>query len=550
MAKTIFSMLEVAKIIPPKKEIIKDISLSFFYGAKIGVLGLNGAGKSTVLRIIAGEDKDYVGEITYQSGLKFGYLPQEPLLAEDKTVKENIEQGIKDIKDMLLEFDELSNKFAEPMSDDEMNTLMDKQAKLQDAIDTMDGWDLDRKLQLAADALNLPSMETNVAHLSGGEKRRIALCRLLLATPDVLLLDEPTNHLDAESVAWLEKYLKDFKGTVIAVTHDRYFLDNVAGWILELDKGRGIPFEGNYTSWLEQKEKRLLLEEKMEASHKKTIEKELEWIRSNPKGRRKKNKARIANYDELCSKEFQSRSETQEIYIPPGPRLGVNVISVKNISKTFAGRELFSDLSFTIPRGAIVGIVGPNGKGKTTTFKMIAGLEKPDSGSIEIGETVQLAYVNQERNSLDDNKTVWEEISDGLDNITVGQFVMPSRSYVGKFNFKGQDQQKPIKSLSGGERNRIHLAKLLKSGGNVLMLDEPTNDLDIETLRALEEALLSYAGTALVISHDRWFLDRVATHILSFDLAQPIWFEGSYSEYEQAILKDKAHAKRKEHTKI
>lgn len=533
--QTIFSMLEVAKIVPPKREIIKDISLSFFYGAKIGVLGLNGAGKSTLLRIIAGEDKEYVGEITYKKGLRFGYLPQEPHLDLTKNVRENVEQAVATLKQQLNRFDEISAQFAEAQEDD-IQTLLDEQAKLQDMIDASDGWDLDRKLEIAADALRLPPWETAVASLSGGEKRRVALCQLLLSAPDVLLLDEPTNHLDAESVAWLEKYLQEFAGTVIAVTHDRYFLDNVAGWILELDKGRGIPFKGNYSQWLEYKEKRLAEEQKQEAAHQRAIKTELEWVRANPQGRRKKNKARLAHFEELNSKEFQQRNETQELYIPPGPRLGENVLQLQQVTKSMGDKLLINDLSFIIPRGAIVGIIGPNGAGKTTLFKMIANLEKPDHGEIKIGDTVKFAYVEQFR-SLDDKKTVWEALSDGLDYITVGQLSIPSRAYVGRFNFKGSDQQKTIGSLSGGERNRVHLAKLLRSGGNVLLLDEPTNDLDVETLRALEEALLNFPGCVLVISHDRWFLDRIATHILAFEGdSQITWFEGSYSEYEKAHL--------------
>lgn len=534
MAKTIFTMHGVGKIIPPKVSILKDISLSFFYGAKIGVLGLNGAGKSTLLKIIAGVDKEYVGEITHQKGLKFGYLAQEPQLNEEKTVRENIEEGVAEIKAMLTEFDELSAKFAEPMSDDEMNSLMMRQGELQEMIDAKNAWDLDRKLEIAAGVLNLPPLDGGVATLSGGEKRRVALCKLLLSSPDVLLLDEPTNHLDAESVAWLERYLQDFPGTVIAITHDRYFLDNVAGWILELDRGYGIPFEGNYSNWLDAKAQRLEQEKRAEDSHKRSLKSELEWVRSNPSGRRKKNKARIANYEELASKEFQERSETQEIYIPMTQRLGTNVINVENISKSF-DKPLLENLNFTVPRGAIVGIIGPNGRGKTTLFKLLTGEEKPDSGTVTIGETVDLAYVNQSRDSLNGNNTVWEEISDGLDEIIVGNYKMNSRAYIGRFNFKGSNQQKIVKDLSGGERNRLHLAKLLKSGGNMLLLDEPTNDLDVETLRALEEALLAFPGCAMVISHDRWFLDRVATHILSFEGEEPEWFEGSYSEYEKML---------------
>lgn len=533
--KTIFSMLGVAKIVPPKREIIKDISLSFFYGAKIGVLGLNGSGKSTLLRIIAGEDKDYVGDITFQKNLKFGYLPQEPQLDPTKNVRENVEEGVKEIKALLTEFDEINAKFAEPMSDDDMNSLLAKQGKLQDRIEAANAWELDRQLEIAADALRLPAWDKDVTTLSGGEKRRVALCKLLLSAPDVLLLDEPTNHLDAESVAWLERFLQDFPGTVIAVTHDRYFLDNVAGWILELDRGEGIPFEGNYSSWLEQKEARLEQQAREEKAHQRTVKAELEWVRTNPKGRRKKNKARISNFEELSSKEFQQRNETQELYIPPGGRLGEDVIQFNKVSKTLGDKVLVEDLSVKFPRGSIVGIIGPNGAGKTTFFKMITGQEQPDEGNVHIGDTVELAYVDQSRDALDGDKTVWEEIGDGLDSITVGQFSMSSRAYVGRFNFKGSDQQKHIGNLSGGERNRVHLAKLLRRGGNVLLLDEPTNDLDVETLRALEEAILTFPGVVMVISHDRWFLDRVSTHILAFEGdSQVSWFEGSFTEYEEA----------------
>ncbi len=535
--KTIFSMIQVAKVVPVKREILKDISLSFFYGAKIGVLGLNGSGKSTLLRIIAGVDKDYVGDITSQKGLRFGYLPQEPQLDLNKDVRGNIEDGVRETKDLLVRFDEISAKFAEPMSDDEMQALLEEQGRLQDKIDSIGAWDLDRKLEIAADALRLPAWDANVNNLSGGEKRRVALCKLLLSAPDVLLLDEPTNHLDAESVAWLEQYLKEFAGTVIAVTHDRYFLDNVAGWILELDRGRGIPFEGNYSHWLGEKEKRLEQEKRQEAAHQRTVQAELEWVRTNPKGRRKKNKARVANFEELNSKEFQQRNETQELYIPPGPRLGENVLQLKNVSKAMGGRMLIENLSVNIPRGAIVGIIGPNGAGKTTLFRMITGNEKPDHGEVIVGDTVKFAYVDQSRDNLNDKNSVWQEISEGLDNISVGQFSMPSRAYVGRFNFKGTDQQKIIGNLSGGERNRVHLAKVIRSGGNVLLLDEPTNDLDVETLRALEEGLLSFPGCVMVISHDRWFLDRVATHILAFEGDSEVrWFEGSYSEFEKDLL--------------
>jgi len=535
--KTIFSMLGVGKTVPPKREILKDIYLSFFYGAKIGVLGLNGAGKSTLLRIIAGEDKEYVGEITYQKGLKFGYLAQEPRLNPEKDVRGNIEEAVSETKELLIRFDEISAQFAEPMDDASMQTLLDEQAKLQDKIEATNAWDLDRKLEIAADALRLPAWDSDVTTLSGGEQRRVALCKLLLSAPDVLLLDEPTNHLDAESVAWLEQYLKNFPGTVIAVTHDRYFLDNVAGWILELDRGRGLPFEGNYSAWLSQKEQRLEQEKGQEAAHQRAVKSELEWVRANPSARRKKSKARLANFEELASKEFQQRNETQELYIPPGPRLGENVLSFKHVSKSMGDKLLIEDLSFTLPRGAVVGIIGPNGAGKTTLFKMINKIETPNRGEIQIGETVQLAYVDQSRDKLNADKTIFEEISEGSDYITVGQFSMPSRAYVGRFNFKGSEQQKLVRNLSGGERNRLHLAKLLRSGGNVLLLDEPTNDLDVETLRALEEAITAFPGCVMVISHDRWFLDRVATHILAFeDDSQVTWFEGSYSEYEKELL--------------
>jgi len=535
--KTIFSMIDVGKIVQPKKEILKNIHISFFYGAKIGVLGINGSGKSSLLRIIAGVDKNYVGEITHQKGLTFGYLPQEPHLDPDKDVRGNVEDGVRAVKDLLVRFDEVSAAFGEPMDDDQMQALLEEQGKLQDKIDAMGAWDLDRKLDIAADALRLPPWNANVTHLSGGERRRVALCKLLLSAPDVLLLDEPTNHLDAESVAWLEKFLQNFAGTVIAVTHDRYFLDNVAGWILELDRGRGIPYEGNYTSWLVQKEKRLLQEKRQEAAHLRTLSEEREWALKNPKGRRKKNKARLANFEELSSKEFQQRNETHELYIPPGPRLGENVIELQNVTKRMGDKLLIENLSIKIPRGAIVGIIGPNGAGKTTFFKMITQTEQPDEGQVLIGDSVKLAYVDQSRDALNNKISVWDEIAEGLDTITVGQFSMPSRAYVGRFNFKGSDQQKIIGDLSGGERNRVHLAKLLRSGGNVLLLDEPTNDLDIETLRALEEALLDFPGCAMVISHDRWFLDRIATHILAFEGdSQVRWFEGSYSEYETDLL--------------
>ncbi|PKM10741.1 MAG: energy-dependent translational throttle protein EttA [Gammaproteobacteria bacterium HGW-Gammaproteobacteria-3] len=531
MAQYIYSMNRVGKIVPPKKHILKDISLSFFPGAKIGVLGLNGSGKSTLLRIMAGIDKDIEGEAIPQKGIHIGYLPQEPQLDPDKTVRGNVEEAVAEIKAVLTRFDEVNNAFAEPDAD--FDALIAEQAELQEKIEAAGAWELDRKLEIAADALRLPDWDADISKLSGGEKRRVALCRLLLSNPDMLLLDEPTNHLDAESVAWLERFLHDYPGTVVAVTHDRYFLDNVAGWILELDRGQGIPWEGNYSNWLEQKEKRLELEERQESSRQKSMKAELEWVRSNPKGRHAKSKARLARFDELASQETQQRNETQEIYIPPGPRLGDIVIHADGISKGFGDRLLINDLSFKLPPGGIVGIIGPNGAGKTTLFRMMAGFEQPDAGTLTLGQTVQMAYVDQLRDDLDANKTVWEEISDGLDTITVGKYETPSRAYVGRFNFKGTDQQKRIGDLSGGERNRVHLAKLLKSGGNVLLLDEPTNDLDVETLRALEEALLAFPGCAVVISHDRWFLDRIATHMLAFEGdSQVVWFEGNYADYE------------------
>ncbi|MDH5258417.1 MAG: energy-dependent translational throttle protein EttA [Gammaproteobacteria bacterium] len=536
MAQYIFSMNRVGKVVPPKKEILKDISLSFFPGAKIGVLGLNGSGKSSLLKIMAGIDKDYIGEAIPLSGINIGYLAQEPELNPDKDVRGNVEEGVAETKALLTKFDEISAKFAEPMSDDEMTALLEEQGKLQDAIDAANAWDLDRQLEIAADALRLPEWDADVNKLSGGEKRRVALCRLLLSSPDMLLLDEPTNHLDAESVAWLERFLHDFPGTVVAITHDRYFLDNVAGWILELDRGRGIPWEGNYSSWLEQKEQRLKQEEKQESARQKSIKAELEWVRQNPKGRHAKSKARLERFNELNSQELQKRNETKEIFIPPGPRLGDVVFEISHLKKGFGDRLLIDDLNFNLPPGGIVGIIGPNGAGKTTLFRMLTGEETPDSGDIKKGETVKLAYVDQSRHALSDDKTVWDEISDGQDTIQVGNFTMPSRAYVSRFNFKGSDQQKPIKELSGGERNRVHLAKLLRSGGNVLLLDEPTNDLDVETLRALENALLDFPGCAVVISHDRWFLDRIATHILAFEgNSEVVWFEGNYQDYEKDL---------------
>ena len=533
MAQYIYTMNRVGKVVPPKRQILRDISLSFFPGAKIGVLGLNGSGKSTLLRIMAGIDQEFEGEARPQSGIKIGYLPQEPQLDPNKDVRGNVEVAVASSKALLDRFNEISMAFAEPMSDDEMTALLDEQAKLQDAIDSAGAWELERTLDIAADALRLPEWDADVTKLSGGERRRVALCQLLLSHPDMLLLDEPTNHLDAESVAWLERFLLDYQGTVIAVTHDRYFLDNVAGWILELDRGHGIPWEGNYSSWLEQKENRLEAEENQISARAKAMKAELEWVRSNPKGRHAKSKARLARFDELASQEQQKRNETQEIYIPPGPRLGDVAVEAVGVQKGFGDRQLVDDLNFNLPRGGIVGIIGPNGAGKTTLFRMIAGTEQPDAGELKIGETVQIAHVDQSRDTLDDSKTVWEEISDGLDTITVGTYQTPSRVYAGRFNFKGSDQQKRVGDLSGGERNRVHLAKLLKSGGNLLLLDEPTNDLDVETLRALEEALLSFPGCAVVISHDRWFLDRIATHILAFEGdSQVVWFEGNYADYE------------------
>ncbi len=531
MAQYIYSMNRVGKIVPPKKYILKDISLSFFPGAKIGVLGLNGSGKSTLLRIMAGIDKDIEGEAIPQKGINIGYLPQEPELDPNKDVRGNVEEGVAEIKAIIDRYNQVNEAFADPDAD--FDALIAEQAELQEKIEVAGAWELERTLEIAADALRLPPWDADVTKLSGGEQRRVALCRLLLSKPDMLLLDEPTNHLDAESVAWLERFLHDYTGTVVAVTHDRYFLDNVAGWILELDRGMGIPWEGNYSNWLEQKEKRLAQESKQESSRQKALKTELEWVRSNAKGRHAKSKARLARFDELSSKEVQKRSETQEIYIPPGPRLGDVVIDIDNISKSFGDKLLVENLSFKLPPGGIVGIIGPNGAGKTTLFRMMAGFEEVDSGTVTLGETVELAYVDQMRSDLDPNKTVWEEVSDGLDLITVGTYETPSRAYLGRFNFKGADQQKHIGHLSGGERNRVHLAKLLKSGGNLLLLDEPTNDLDVETLRALEEALLSFPGCAVVISHDRWFLDRIATHILAFEgESKVVWFEGNYADYE------------------
>lgn len=533
MSQYVYTMMRVSKVVPPKRTIIKDISLSFFPGAKIGLLGLNGAGKSTVLRIMAGVDKEYDGEARPQPGINIGYLPQEPELDNTLSVREVVEQSVAEIKQVLQRFDEVSMRFGEELTDDEMNDLLAEQAELQDKIEAVGGWELDRKLDVAADALRLPDWDAQVEHLSGGERRRVALCRLLLTEPDMLLLDEPTNHLDAESVAWLERFLHNFTGTVVAVTHDRYFLDNVAGWILELDRGHGIPWEGNYSSWLEQKDQRLAMEEKQERARQKSIQSELEWVRKNAKGQQTKSKARLARFDELNTKEYQQRNETQQLYIPPGPRLGDQVIEAKNLRKAFGDKLLIEDLSFDLPAGGIVGIIGANGAGKSTLFRMLTGSEQPDAGELVVGSTVELAYVDQSRESLNADNTVWQEISDGQDIIQVGNYETQSRSYVSRFNFKGSDQQKRIGDLSGGERNRVHLAKLLKEGGNVLLLDEPTNDLDVETLRALEEALLAFPGCALVISHDRWFLDRIATHVLAFEGdSQVVWFPGNFSEYE------------------
>ena len=533
MAQYIYTMNRVAKVVAPKRHIIRDISLSFFPGAKIGVLGLNGSGKSTLLRIMAGLDTEFDGEARPQPGINIGYLPQEPALDADKDVRGNVEEGVAATKALVDRFNEISMQFAEPMSDDEMNALLEEQGKLQDAIDSAGAWELDRKLEIAADALRLPPWDADVTKLSGGERRRVALCRLLLSEPDMLLLDEPTNHLDAESVAWLERFLDEYPSTVIAVTHDRYFLDNVAGWILELDRGHGIPWEGNYSSWLEQKENRLANEEATEKARRKAMQAELEWVRSNPKGRQAKSKARLRQFEEISSPRYQKRNETNEIYIPPGPRLGDVVIEANDLQKGFGDKLLIDGLSFQLPAGGIVGVIGPNGAGKTTLFRMITGNEKPDAGTIRLGDTVQIAAVDQSRDALDDNKTVWEEISDGLDIIKVGSYETPSRAYVGRFNFRGSEQQKKIGLLSGGERNRVHLAKTLKAGGNLLLLDEPTNDLDVETLRALEQALLEFPGSAVVISHDRWFLDRIATHILAFEgNSQVTWFAGNYADYE------------------
>jgi ATP-binding cassette ChvD family protein len=534
MAQFIYTMNRVGKVVPPKRVILRDISLSFFPGAKIGVLGLNGSGKSTLLRIMAGLDKEFEGEARPQPGIKIGFLPQEPQLDASKDVRGNVEQAVNHIKDALARLEAVYAAYAEPDAD--FDKIAAEQARLEAIIQATDGHNLERQLEVAADALRLPPWDADVTKISGGERRRVALCQLLLSKPDMLLLDEPTNHLDAESVRWLEHYLESYPGTVIAVTHDRYFLDNVAGWILELDRAHGIPWQGNYSSWLEQKEKRLQIEEQQQEALKKMLARELEWVRQNPKARQAKSKARMQRFEELQSREFQERNETNEIYIPPGPRLGELVIEAKGLSKAYGEKLLFDNLNFNLPQGGIVGIIGPNGAGKTTLFRIITGQETADAGEIRIGPSVQLAYVDQSRQSLDDKKTVWQEISNGLDLLKVGNYETPSRAYVGRFNFRGAQQQQSIGELSGGERNRVHLAKVLKEGGNVILLDEPTNDLDVETLRALEEALLSFPGCAVVISHDRWFLDRVATHILAFEgNSEVVWFEGNYSEYVEDL---------------
>ncbi|HJF73288.1 energy-dependent translational throttle protein EttA [Gallibacterium anatis] len=528
----VFTMHRVSKVVPPKRQILKDISLSFFPGAKIGVLGLNGAGKSTLLRIMAGVDKEFEGEARPQPGIKIGYLPQEPKLEPQQTVREAIEEAVHEVKNALTRLDEVYALYADPDAD--FDKLAAEQAELEAIIQAHDGHNLQNQLERAADALRLPDWESKIEHLSGGERRRVALCRLLLEKPDMLLLDEPTNHLDAESVAWLERFLHDYEGTVVAITHDRYFLDNVAGWILELDRGEGIPWQGNYSSWLEQKEKRLAQEAATESARQKSIEKELEWVRQNPKGRQAKSKARMARFEELNNSDYQKRNETNELFIPPGPRLGDKVIEVENLSKSYGDRTLIDNLSFSIPKGAIVGIIGANGAGKSTLFRMLSGQEQPDKGTITLGDTVVLSSVEQFRDKMDNSKTVWEEVSGGLDIMKIGNFEIPSRAYVGRFNFKGVDQQKRVGELSGGERGRLHLAKLLQRGGNVLLLDEPTNDLDVETLRALENAILEFPGCVMVISHDRWFLDRIATHILDYgDEGKVTFYEGNFSDYEE-----------------
>jgi sulfate-transporting ATPase len=552
MAQYVYTMNGVGKIVPPKRQILKDIYLSFFPGAKIGVLGLNGAGKSTLLKIMAGLDKDIIGEAYPMPDIKVGYLPQEPQLDSAKDVRGNVEDGLREPLDALAGLNEVYAAYAE--EDADFDALAKKQEQYESIVAAWDAENLENKLEIAADALRLPPWDAEIDNLSGGEKRRVALCRLLLSRPDMLLLDEPTNHLDAESVFWLERFLADFSGTVVAVTHDRYFLDNVAGWILELDRGEGIPFEGNYSQWLENKEARLESEEKAESARQKAIKQELEWVRTAPKGRHAKNKARLARFEEMTSQDFQKRSETNEIYIPPGPRLGDAVIELNNVSKAFGDHVLYEDLSFIVPKGAVVGIIGGNGAGKSTLFRMIAGTEKPDSGEVKIGETVEVAFVEQSRESLDDSKTVWEAISDGLDNIAIGNYEINSRAYVGRFNFKGTDQQKNVADLSGGERGRLHLAHTLKQGANVLLLDEPSNDLDIETLRALEEAILAFPGCVMVISHDRWFLDRIASHILAFeDDGETIFMEGDFQEYHEDFIKRKgtdAQPKRMKYKRI
>lgn len=530
MAQFIYTMNRVSKIVPPKREILKDISLSFFPGAKIGVLGLNGAGKSTLLRIMAGVDKEFQGEARAQAGIKVGYLAQEPQLDPTKDVRGNVEDGMREAVDALRRLDEVFAEYA--LEDADFDKLAAEQEKLEDIIQAWDAHNLDNQLEQAADALRLPAWDADVTKLSGGERRRVALCRLLLSKPDMLLLDEPTNHLDAESVAWLERFLKEFTGTIVAITHDRYFLDNVAEWILELDRGHGIPYQGNYSSWLAQKEARLEQEERQEEAHYKALKRESEWVQQNPKARQAKSKARLSAYEELSSREFQKRNETQELYIPPGPRLGDQVVDVRNISKAFGDRLLYENLSFTVPKGAIVGIVGPNGAGKTTLFNMITGKDKPTTGEVVVGESASIAYIGQIRDTLDNSKTVWEEVSGGLDILKVGDFEMPSRAYIGRFNFKGSDQQKRVGELSGGERNRLQLAKILQQGANVILLDEPSNDLDIETLRALEDAILTFPGVVMVVSHDRWFLDRIATHILAFEGDEVEWYEGNYTDFE------------------
>ena len=533
MAQYVYTMQGVTKVVPPQRTILENINLSFFPGAKIGVLGLNGSGKSSLLRIMAGVDSEIDGEARAQKDIRVGYLPQEPGLDDDVDVRGNVEQGVAEIVSLLDEYNAISDRFAEPMDDDEMSRLLERQGDLATQIDAANGWEIDRTLDIAADALRLPAWDTPVKNLSGGERRRVALCSLLLSKPDMLLLDEPTNHLDAASVSWLERFLEEYSGTVVAVTHDRYFLDNVAGWILELDRGRGLPYEGNYTTWLEAKEARLSQEASQEEARQRTIKSELEWVRSNPKARQAKSKSRMARFDELVAEETEGRRETTELFIPTGERLGEKVIEINNLSKGFGDQLLIDNFSAIIPRGAIVGIIGGNGAGKSTFFKMLTGQEQPDSGTIDLGSTVDMAYVDQSRDHLADSKTVWEEVSEGQDIMRIGKHEIASRAYVGRFNFKGTDQQKFVGTLSGGERNRVHLAKLLRRGANVLLLDEPTNDLDVETLRALEEAMLSFAGTALVISHDRWFLDRIATHIIAFEGdSDVVWYEGNYSDYE------------------